>query len=156
MSWSGLPKQIEDRIIPEPMSGCWLWLGGLRDKKNGYGAVSWEGKIYRTHKLVFHLLRYVVPSTLTIDHLCRNRLCCNPDHLEPVTQKINVHRGEGVAARNMKKTHCPKGHEFDNENTYTWKNQRFCRACHLVCTRQTKSRKKEYREFLMDLYAEVP
>jgi hypothetical protein len=129
MGWSGLPEKIEKYIIPEPMSGCWIWMGGVRDKKDLYGGCEYEGKIYRTHRLTYILLRGSIAPDLHIDHLCRNRICCNPDHLEPVTQKINVHRGEGVAARNMVKTRCPQGHEYTEENLYVWNNQRFCRTC---------------------------
>lgn len=132
MSWSGLPESIEKRIIPEPMSGCWIWLGGLRDKKDGYGAASFEGKLYRTHRLIYTLLRGRVPKKLTVDHLCRNRICCNPDHLEVVTRGENVARGEGVAPHNKRKTHCPQGHEYTLENTYVWAKQRFCKTCSAI------------------------
>lgn len=130
MSWSGLPEQIEQYIIPEPNSGCWLWLGGLRDSKEGYGAMGWAGKTQRVHRLVYNLLRGKVASQLDVDHLCRNRICCNPDHLEPCTRKVNVLRGEGVAPKNLAKTHCPQGHKYNSENTYVWQEQRFCRTCH--------------------------
>lgn len=129
MSWSGLPEIIEARIIPEPMSGCWIWLGPLRDNKEGYGGASYQGKTYRAHKLVYQLLRAEVSKGLTLDHLCRNRICCNPDHLEPTTWKINIHRGIGVAPKNLAKSHCPQGHLYDEANTYHWNNQRFCRTC---------------------------
>ena len=129
MSWSGLPDKLEACIIPEPNSGCWIWIGGLRDKKDGYGGTDWNGQTWRTHRLVYTLLCKEVSDELDIDHVCRNRICCNPDHLEPVTRKINIHRGKGIAARNALKTHCAKGHEYTAENTYNWNNQRFCRIC---------------------------
>ena len=129
MSWSGLPERIEAKIIPEPNSGCWLWLGGLRDKRDGYGGVGYDGKIWRTHKLVYTLLRHEVPPTTALDHKCRNRICCNPDHLEPVTWKENIHRGEGVAAGNRLKTHCRRGHPYEGSNLYVWNNQRYCVIC---------------------------
>jgi len=140
MSWSGLPFQIEKYVVPEPNSGCWLWVGGLRDKKEGYGGCGWQGKIWRSHRLAYTLLRGPVAPDLTLDHLCRNRICCNPDHLEPVARGINIARGIGVAPKNALKTHCPQGHEYTETNTYVWKSQRFCRTCHNVYTR--KNRKK--------------
>ncbi len=130
MSWSGLPAFLEDKIIPEPNSGCWLWLGGRRDRRHDYGTTGWNGKTWYAHRLVFTLLRYELPKNMLLDHLCRTPACCNPDHLEPCTSKINIHRGEGVASKNLRKTHCPQGHEYTSENTYEWKDQRFCRACH--------------------------
>lgn len=133
MSWSGLPETIESKIIPEPNSGCWIWLGGLRDKHDGYGGAGWAGKTWRTHKLVYTLLRGDVPDGLLLDHDCRNRICCNPDHLTIRTWKENIHRGEGIAAKNRVKTHCNRGHEFTSENTYLWTGKRGvmrnCRTC---------------------------
>lgn len=133
MSWSGLPERIEQKIIPEPNSGCWLWTAGLRDNSEGYGAVRYAMKTWRSHKLVYTLLREKVPEGLTLDHNCRNRICCNPDHLTPRTWKDNILRGEGVAAKNKVKTHCKRGHEFTIENTYTGPPNgyqiRSCQSC---------------------------
>lgn len=128
-TWSGLPEALERFIIPEPMSGCWLWLGMLRDPKAEYGGARWANKTWRTHRLVYTLLVAPIDPTLDIDHLCRNHICCNPDHLEPVPRKKNIHRGIGVAPNNLRKTHCPQGHPYDEANTYVWDNQRFCRTC---------------------------
>lgn len=130
MSWSGLPLEIEDRIIPEPMSGCWIWLGPFRDSKDYYGGLSYKGKVDRSHRFVYSYLRGPIPKGLLLDHLCRNKICCNPDHLEPATWATNIARGEGVAPKNLAKTHCPQGHGYTVENTYIWNKQRFCRACH--------------------------
>ncbi len=130
----GLPERIEANISPEPNSGCWLWTGGLRDKKDGYGGVGWNKQTWRTHKLVYTLLVGPVAEGLDLDHKCRVRLCCNPEHLEPVPRKENIYRGEGVAKHNRLKTHCRHGHEFTPENTYFFTNrnsiQRNCKACH--------------------------
>lgn len=154
MSWSGLPENIEKRIIPEPNSGCWLWIGGIRDKKENYGGCAWEGKTWRSHRLVYSLLCAPVSDELDIDHLCRNRICCNPDHLDPCTRKVNVLRGAGIAPNNAQKTHCPKGHAYTPENTYIWNNQRFCKTCHVFYLAQNKQRQQEYREFCFALYDE--
>ena len=127
--WTGLPAEIENKIMPEPNSGCWIWLGAMHDKKEGYGGSMWAGKRYRAHRLTYLLLRGPIKLTQDIDHLCRNRICVNPDHLEPCSRKTNIHRGEGIAAKNLVKTNCPQGHPYSTENTYYWNNQRFCRTC---------------------------
>jgi len=122
--WLGLPKQLEDKIIPEPNSGCWLWTASLDSK--GYGAVRVNGVLHRAHRLVYALLRQ--PTDMTIDHLCRVRCCVNPDHLEPVTSLENFLRGNRNG--NTLKTHCLRGHAFTVENTYQfYEGERLCREC---------------------------
>jgi len=76
-------------------------------------------------------LRGTIPYKLELDHLCRVKHCCNPDHLEAVTHYTNLHRGASIQARNAKKTHCKWGHEFTPENTYIIPSGagRACRAC---------------------------
>jgi hypothetical protein len=71
-----------------------------------------------------------IPEGLVIDHLCRNRGCINPTHMEPVTNAENVLRGEGPTAVNARKTHCKRGHPFDDVNTYVYAKGRACRMCH--------------------------
>jgi hypothetical protein len=84
-----------------------------------------------------------IPEGLTIDHLCRNRGCVNPAHLEAVTNRTNLLRGDGIAALNARKTHCKRGHEFTPENTYVWREgTRACRACH-TAQEQARRQKKE-------------
>jgi hypothetical protein len=146
MSWTGLPKIVEQDIIPEPNSGCWIWVGAFKDKKTGYGSVSWRKKAWAVHRLVFTLLRKRISKKLDIDHLCRNPGCCNPDHLEPVTRGENIRRGVGVAPNNLRKTHCPQGHEYTPENTYFWAKQRFCRACSRVYKKNYEIEKKHQEE----------
>jgi hypothetical protein len=86
---------LEDRWIPEPTSGCWLWIGAL--SKCGYGLVRVirNGKQSSTtaHRFVYEKYRGLVPAGMELDHLCRNRACVNPDHVQPVSGAVNVHRG---------------------------------------------------------------
>lgn len=89
-----------DKCIPEPNSGCWLWLGRLR---RGYGRFARTG----CHRYAYRKLVGAIPDGLQIDHLCRTTCCVNPAHLEAVTQRENTLRGEGVSARNARKAHCP-------------------------------------------------
>jgi hypothetical protein len=77
------------------------------------------------HRMAYELARDPIPAGLVIDHLCRNKRCVNPSHLEAVEQRVNLLRGE----TNSAKTHCINGHEFTPDNTYMWQGKRSCRAC---------------------------
>lgn len=99
---------------------CWVWIGHIA--KNGYGRYGSR----LAHKLVYGN----IPSNKQLDHLCRNRSCVNPKHLEVVSQKINILRGVGAAANNHRKSSCKHGHAFSNENTYVDRQgHRNCRTC---------------------------
>ena len=108
--------------------GCWEWTAAKT--ANGYGNFGVEGKFRSAHRFAYELLIGPISEGLHLDHLCRVRNCVNPDHLEPVTNLENIYRGYG-AARNRLKTHCPKGHEYNEENTYIdprgWRNCRICK-----------------------------
>jgi hypothetical protein len=81
------------------------------------------------HRYGYELQVGSVPDGLTLDHLCRNRACVRASHLEPVTSKVNILRGEGLAAKNAAKTHCDNGHLFSEANTLRTSIQRVCRIC---------------------------
>jgi hypothetical protein len=119
-------RLLARRTVTE--SGCWEWDGTRQP--NGYGRVSWKGVSRFTHRVAYEIAKGEIPDGLVIDHLCRNRACFNPDHLEAVTHQINLLRGETVTASRAAVTHCPQGHEYTDKNTY-WssRNQRSCRAC---------------------------
>lgn len=122
-------KRFWSRVIPEPNSGCWLWLGSTRG--NGYGGGWANGKNYRAHRIAYEYCVGPIPTGLTIDHLCRNRVCVDPKHLEPVTAAENALRGYGWAGTNARKTVCLRGHEYTPNNTmWTRKGRRRCRSCH--------------------------
>ena len=113
-------------IMPD---GCWLWTGRTHD---GYGYVSWAGRNRRVHRLMYELLVGPIPDGLHIDHLCRVRSCCNPKHLQPVTNAENLRRSPlvGFNNGNAAKSSCRNGHEFTAENTYQRPSGgRTCRAC---------------------------
>ena len=117
---------------------CWLWLGCLgkpsKGGANGYGRfyLATDSGPYRqvqAHTYAYTLLKGPIPKGLEPDHLCRNRPCVNPDHLEPVTRRENVRRGENPQAKNAKKTHCNNGHPLSGDNLRMEGNSRRCKAC---------------------------
>lgn len=126
------PKTVAGRIansIEVTESGCWEWTMSI--DAQGYGRISIDGySAYAVHRASYETFVGPIPDGLVIDHLCRNRCCCNPDHLETVTMQVNTLRGEGAGAKNARKTHCIRGHEFTEANTYRYGDGwRACRAC---------------------------
>jgi hypothetical protein len=125
----------------EPMSGCRLWIGAKI--WGGYGRLRIAGKHVLAHRAAYEdHTGYSISADLTVDHLCRNRACINPKHLEVVTQMENVHRGEGLAGRHARKMVCINGHPFTADNTLPGKKQgwRVCRLCKLATGRRSKAR----------------
>ena len=108
-------------------NGCWHWLGHLNP--GGYG-MFWEvPRKHYAHRWSYEEFVGPIPEGLHIDHLCRVRHCVNPEHLEPVTCRVNLLRGETVTASHAAKTHCPRGHCYDEKNTWHHRGERHCRAC---------------------------
>lgn len=119
---------------------CWLWTGAL--DRHGYAAIKVDKRRHLAHRLAYELFVGPIPNGLVIDHTCRVRHCVNPDHLEPVTNRENLLRGEGFAAKNTAKTHCPQRHPYDDANTIIRRGgRRRCRTCHNSATnRKVRSR----------------
>lgn len=142
-------KPLEDRLWAKVRvlpSGCWEWTGHT---SHGYGKISrgrrGEGMV-GTHVAAYELVVGLVPRGLQLDHLCRVRRCCNPAHLEPVTCRENLRRGNGWSGRHYRKTHCPAGHPLDGANLSRYhlrRGERKCLTCHAARERRRKARLRE-------------
>lgn len=129
MSNDVLERVLNRIVISE--HGCWIFQGCRL--KSGYGRTSWNGRLWLTHRVTYSILVGEIPDHLEIDHICKNKPCCNPEHLEPVTRSENLRRGTQwyhVLERECSKTFCPRGHPYNATNTYfTTEGHRQCRAC---------------------------
>jgi len=106
---------------------CWPWQACLTS--TGYGTFSARQKQIYAHRFAYEAVKGPIPAGLVIDHLCFNRPCVNPEHLEAVTLAENNRRGDGFAAKNLAKTHCPRAHPYDEANTLVTPSGRQCRTC---------------------------
>lgn len=137
-------ERILERVTPSP-TGCWLWNGAIGT--NGYATVSRGTRPNRlrwmAHRFSYEVFVGPIPEGLDLDHLCRVRHCVNPDHLEPVTRRENLLRGQTINALRAAQTHCIHGHEFTPENTYRYADgTRKCRACRASQMRAYHARRR--------------
>ena len=149
------PTYWNDRVDDSGgATACWPWLGYVY-KKSGYGNAWRDGRTVMAHRWAYEQVHGPIPPGLVIDHLCHtpetcfgaclHRRCVNPQHLEAVTQKTNIRRGNTGGRR--QRTHCPSGHEYNEVNTYWWQKPngnwtRYCREClRLNCKKQWPKRK---------------
>lgn len=149
-------KTLEDHLArldrTDPLA-CWPWPGGQNG--DGYGQLTENYTNYRAHKYFYERIVGPVPEGLVLDHTCHDpiscaggkkcphRACCNPKHMVPVTNQVNLLRGNTSAAENAAKTHCVNGHEFTEENTFKRRGARECRECMRVRAREQARKKKE-------------
>lgn len=141
-----LPDRVRNKIVVTD-TGCWEWQGA-RDR-GGYGRVSVERKTMFVHRFVYREL-VGDPGPLSLDHLCRNHPCCNPEHLEPVEHLVNVRRGicaEVQRARHRENRYCPQGHPLFGENLGIYMHKdgyenKHCRTCGRERARAYYARKK--------------
>jgi hypothetical protein len=132
--------------------GCWEWIASKNDA--GYGQIASETRPVRplrAHRVIYELFRGSIPAEMTIDHLCRNRGCVRPDHMEIVSRGENVRRGHGAEATKLRaegRTQCKRGHSLSGTNVYLTKlrggryTARSCRACHAIRERSYRMRRR--------------
>lgn len=127
-----------------PDTPCWAW-GGSRHE-SGYGVLYMgtgrkDVKYRVAHRVIWEGFHGPVPKGLELDHLCRNRGCVNPDHLEAVTSRVNNLRGMSPTAQHARQTHCKRGHEFTSENTLKHSSGgRRCKTCTLEFRQSHRAR----------------
>lgn len=127
-------QRFFDKVVKT--ESCWIWSGHITD--SGYGQFRYMGKTHRAHRVSYILKHGSIDDSLVIDHLCKNKKCVNPEHLDLVTQKENVSRGLSGKVNNAqsRKTHCPEGHE------YSRKTKNGYRVCGVCRSRQTMQSRK--------------
>jgi hypothetical protein len=138
--FSNMVASIERKTFHEPNTGCWLYVGD--SVVGGYGRVVYRGKKYLAHRVSYVANKGEIPYGKTIDHLCGQTCCVNPQHLEAVNHRVNNLRSASPPSKNAAKTHCLRGHEYTEENTHRHKDgRRECRTC--IKTRATRRSKKK-------------
>lgn len=144
------PDPPDPYLVPWTLGGCWIWTA-VRDRRD-YGKVhdpiAYQEGLCRTrlaHVVVYELLVGPVPEGKELDHLCRVHSCVRPTHMDAVTHRVNLLRGDSMIARQAAQTHCHAGHQFDEKNTRINKRngKRVCRACHRDRERKRRRMKGE-------------
>lgn len=131
-------QRIKAKIDFNGANGCWIWLGCKTPTGYGqYTIVHGTSPVY-VHRLVYEMLKDNIKDGLEIDHLCRNRACVNPDHLQPVPHRENLLRGNGFSGQQRRQTHCKHGHEFTLDNTYHSPSRPDERVCRICCKKKSK------------------
>lgn len=161
--WNGTSRgqKFIDKIQFNELDKCWLWTGCVEAGfNNGYGKFGIDGKCKAAHKIAYESVYGVVESGLVLDHVlargCTNRHCVNPNHLEVVTHRINILRGQGASAKNAVKTECPNGHPLVEGNIVPGVPFRLCAKCTKTRNDKYSIENREYKnEYMRSRYANL-
>jgi hypothetical protein len=144
--WPSDSHRFWAKVDLRDMDGCWLWTAGTN--RGGYGGFNVRNggrpTTARAHRYAYEQLVGYIPDGLQLDHLCRNRLCVNPNHLEPVSSRTNVLRGEGLAAHNATKVRCGQGHPYEE-------GERLCKECRNASARARYDPAQRHQRYLEGL-----
>lgn len=138
-----LQSRIRSRAVEADLGYATpCWISNRAKQPNGYTKIGLCGQTLLTHRVAYEAYVGPIPDGQQIDHLCRQRACCNPDHLEPVTCRENLLRGDTLTAAEANATHCKRGHAYDLLNTY-WRPDRpgvrSCRTCRTAASQRTRA-----------------
>lgn len=145
-----IAERLRRSIRINAKTSCWEWqkhVGAWGYPQIGIGSrKDGSRRIVYAHRLSYETFVASIPAEYQVDHLCRNKCCINPLHLEAVTEAENIRRAGGgnvFGAKQRAKTLCPKGHEYSGRNLLLKKGgKRQCRACTVVSTRAWRARRK--------------
>ena len=117
-------QTIIDRSVAIPFAGCWVWTKGMNN--SGYGSVRINGEPFGAHRASYMIFKGDIPQSMDVHHVCENKACVNPEHLELLTRSENV---KATPRSRERKTECVNGHALVFENVYDWHGNRGCRTC---------------------------
>ena len=121
-------------VRPQPNNGCWLWMG--RVTHNGYAVFNTKRKLLPATHFILQRIGIEIPQGHQPDHLCKTPCCVNPFHLQVVTRSENIRRSDSPAGINARRTHCTKGHPFNETNTVIDRGRRRCKICRATSRRK--------------------
>lgn len=135
------------KVLIDQTSGCWNWIGYIHPKGYGQHSIG-SSNNFKAHRLSYEIFVGILDENNVIDHKCRNRKCCNPDHLREVSWRENtLENSYGEAAKNLKKERCNRGHEYTGEmKPHRGGLKRWCRICNNIRVREYAARKKANRK----------